>query len=89
MNGYPAGAFEDPDAPFNQIDRGNCPACNGTCLKKDEKFCKEEQEQGNCMAGSSCSLCTEACDECDGTGEMTAEQERDARESWFEDTNER
>ncbi len=60
---YPAGAADDPNAPFNQVEK-ECEVCNGT---GDCWWCDGTGEDDN---GDECLDCdnTKICDTCNGTG---------------------
>lgn len=58
---YPAGAENDPDAPWNQKDPVLCCDCNG----EGKRRCK------HCLPGSATP--TSECIECDGEGTIPCE----------------
>lgn len=64
---YPAGAAEDPNAPFNRKDPifKKCPECNG--------------EGGNVHADG---LSAEACHTCAGEGEIEVDPQEEDYEEW-------
>jgi len=66
----PAGAEEDPNAPFND-DSIDCPDCNGEGIFNESECCGAEIKWTDI-----CSECLEHCDEsecetCDGTGDVS------------------
>lgn len=45
MSDYPAGAENDPDAPYNEKDHGDCSTCEGTGYDikdtEDKHYCPD------------------------------------------------
>lgn len=77
MSDYPAGAKNDPNAPYNEKSYGSCSTCEGhgsTCSNTGYTDC-------DCEEGCAFLICMD----CDGTGEKTEQQAIDERESWEED----
>lgn len=78
-NDYPAGAFEDDNAPFNQKSYGSCSECQGK-----KAYCEECGDPINCQCDEPV---ISTCMSCDGSGEKTEEQAEEERESHDEDMN--
>ena len=74
---YPAGAENDSNAPYNNEDCFDCDGHGTTCTTTGFNIC-------DCEEG--CSF--EACFNCGGTGRLSEQSDRDAYESFIEDTTE-
>lgn len=59
---YPAGAQNDPRAPYNQHDPDACPSCEDGLI-----MCPECKGDGQCLECDSSGKVR--CDDCNGTGE--------------------
>ena len=80
---YPAGAANDPRAPYNEKSYGDCSGCGGT-----GEVCEECNEAGwHCDCEDE--FIAKVCPDCEGTGDKTEQQFLDEKESWEEDTRER
>lgn len=80
---YPAGAFHNSDAPFNQKSLGDCNVCDGdgeVCYT-----CNEIKSECTCDPDDQVLF---NCSYCQGTGEKSEQQAQDEYESFKEDTNE-
>lgn len=66
---YPAGAEQDPDAPWNEKDEEPCGKCEGTG-EVNCPTCRGLRRDGSCPE---CEYGKHQCDKCEGTGYWKSE----------------
>jgi len=75
---YPAGAENDPNAPWNQNDPEICDCCDGDGYVIES--CCGDNIKGNDIdlcptCGEHCGMEKEECSECDGTGYVKEDED--------------